>query len=76
MQHGAFDDVNLMVKDAIFSDIADQLLEDWINNLLDEGQYFADLQVASMSGDTFLQDKFNKFYDLKEGDNDYFELSN
>ena len=76
MQHGAFDDVNLMVKDAIFSDIADQLLQDWINNLLDEGQYFADLQVASMSGDTFLQDKFNKFYDLKDGDNDYFELSN
>ena len=76
MQHGAFDDVNLMVKDAIFSDIADQLLEDWINNLLDEGQYFADLQVASMSGDTFLQDKFNKFYDLKEEDNDYFRISN
>ena len=76
MQHGAFDDVNLMVKDAIFSDIADQLLEDWINNLLDEGQYFADLQVASMSRDTFLQDKFNKFYDLKEEDNDYFRLSN
>ena len=76
MQHGAFDDVNLMVKDAIFSDIADQLLEDWINNLLDEGQYFADLQLASMSGDPLLQDKFNKFYDLKEEDNDYFRLSN
>lgn len=76
MQHGAFDDVNLMVKDAIFSDIADQLLNDWINSLLDEGQYFADLKVASMSGDPFLQDKFNKFYDLKEGDDGYFELSN
>jgi len=34
MQHGAFDDVNLMVKDAIFSDIADQLLEDWINTMI------------------------------------------
>ena len=76
MQHGAFDDVDEMVKGAIFSDIADQLLEDWINNLLDEGQYFADLQVASMSGDPFLQDKFNKFYNLKEEDNDYFRLSN
>lgn len=76
MQHGAFDDIDEMVKGAIFSDIADQLLEDWINNLLDEGQYFADLKVASMSGDPLLQDKFNKFYDLKEGDNDYFELSN
>ena len=74
MQHGAFDDVNLMVKDAIFSDIADQLLEDWINNLLDEGQYFADLQVASMSGDPFLQDKFNKFYNLTPEHDDYFEV--
>ena len=76
MQHGAFDDIDEMVKGAIFSDIADQLLEDWINNLLDEGQYFADLQVASMSGDPLLQDKFNKFYNLKKGDNDYFRLSN
>ena len=74
MQHGAFDDVNLMVKEAIFSDIADQLLEDWVNNLLDEGQYFADLQVASMSGDPFLQDKFNKFYNLTPEHNDYFEV--
>jgi hypothetical protein len=74
MQHGAFDDVDEMVKGAIFTDIADQLLEDWINNLLDEGQYFADLQVAYMSGDPFLQDKFNKFYNLTPEHNDYFEV--
>lgn len=76
MQHGAFDDVNLMVKDAIFSDIADQLLQDWIDSNLDESQYFADMQIAQRSGDPMLQDKFNKFYNLTEEDNDYFRLSN
>jgi len=24
-----------------------------------------------MSGDKFIQDEFNKFYDIKEGDEDY-----
>jgi hypothetical protein len=47
------------------------LLEDWINNNLDEGQYYADKQFAEMSGDRFIQDEFNKFYELKEGDEDY-----
>jgi len=76
MQHGAYDDVNEMVRDAIFSDIADQLLEDWLLSWADEGQYELDKQIAFMSGDPMLRDKFNKFYNLKEEDNDYFRLSN
>ena len=72
MQHGAFDDIPDMVKEAVMTDIADQLLEDWINNLLDEGQYFADLNVASMSGDIAFQRRFNEFYNLTEKDEDYF----
>ena len=74
MQHGAFDDIPDMVKEAVMTDIADHLLDQWINGLLDEGQYFADLNVASMSGDPFLQDKFNKFYNLTPEHNDYFEV--
>ena len=62
------EDVNQMVIDACYQDIAEQLLEDWINSNLDEGQYFADKQFAEMSGDKFIQDEFNKFYELKEGD--------
>lgn len=76
MQHGAFDDLNDMVRDAVFSDIADQLLQDWIDSNLDESQYFADMQIAERSGDPMLQDKFNKFYNLTEADDDYFRLSN
>ncbi len=74
MQHGAFDDLPDMVRDAIFSDIADQLLDDWIQSNLDESQYFADLQIAHMSGDPMLRDKFNKFYNLTEKDDDYFGI--
>jgi hypothetical protein len=74
MQHGAFDDLPDMVKDAVFSDIADQLLDDWIQSNLDEGQYYADLQIAYRSGDPMLQDKFNKFYNLTEKDDDYFGI--
>jgi hypothetical protein len=52
----------------------EQLLEDWVNNNLDEGQYYADKQFAEMSGDKFIYDEFNKFYELKEGDEDYLEF--
>ena len=65
------EDVNQMVIDAVYQDIAEQLLDDWINNNLDEGQYYADKQFAEMSGDEFSQGEFNKFYNLKEGDEDY-----
>ena len=67
------EDVNQMVIDACYQDIAEQLLEDWINNNLDEGQYYADKQFVEMSGDKFIYDEFNKFYNLNEGDEDYFE---
>ena len=74
MQHGAFDDVNEMVIGAVFQDIADQLLDDWIQSNLDEGQYYADLQIAYRSGDKYLRKQFNEFYNLTPEDNDYFEV--
>jgi hypothetical protein len=67
------EDVNQMVIDAIYQEIAEQLLDDWINNNLNEGQYYADKQFAEMSGDKFIFEQFNKFYELKEGDSDYME---
>jgi hypothetical protein len=67
------ENVNQMVIDAVYSEIADQLLDDWINSNLNEGQYYADKQFAIMSGDKFIFEQFNKFYELKEGDDDYME---
>ena len=62
-----------MVVDAIYSDIGDQLVEDWMLSNLDEGQFYADQQVALMSGDKYLRDKFNKFYNLTPTDEGYLE---
>ena len=74
MQHGAFDDVNEMVMDAVMTDIADQLLDDWVQSNLDESQQFSDLQIAYRSGDKYLRKQFNEFYNLTPEDNDYFEV--
>jgi hypothetical protein len=68
------EDVNQMVIDACYQDIAEQLLENWINSNLEEGQYYADKQFAWMSDDKFVQSEFNKFYNLTEIDEDYFEI--
>ena len=65
---------NQMLIDAIYSEIGEQLVEDWMNANLDEGQYYADLQVAYMSGDKYIQKKFNEFYNLTPDDNDYFKV--
>jgi len=67
------EDVNQMVIDSVYSEIADQLLDDWINSNLNEGQYYADKQFALMSSDSYIQSEFNKFYELKEGDEGYIE---
>ncbi|NBR24673.1 MAG: hypothetical protein EBU08_13070 [Micrococcales bacterium] len=65
------EDVNQMVIDAVISDISEALFDDWMNANLDEGQYYADKRFAEMSGDKFIMDEFNKFYNLKEEDEDY-----
>ena len=65
---------NQMLIDAIYSEIGEQLVEDWINANLDEGQYYADLQVAYMSGDKYIRQKFNEFYELTPEDEDYFDV--
>jgi len=65
---------NQMVIDAIYSDIGDQLVEDWMLSNLDEGQFYADQQVALMSGDSYIRDKFNKFYGLTPSDEEYIDV--
>ena len=74
MQHGAFDDVNEMVMGAVMTDIADQLLDDWVQSNLDEGQYFSDFQIAFRSNDPFIRKTFNEFYELNPEHDDYLEV--
>ena len=67
------DNENQMLIDATLVEIGEQLVEDWINNNLDEGQLYSDYQIASMSSSNYLKDKFNKFYELVPDDQYYLE---
>lgn len=70
----AFENVPQHLKDAVFTEIADTLLQQWIDSLADEGQYYLDHQIASMSGDESFIQAFNKFYELTPGDRDYIDV--
>ena len=55
---------NEMIIDAIYSEIGEQLVEDWVNSNLDEGQLYADWCVADMSNSNYLKGRFNQFYNF------------
>ena len=65
---------NQMVIDAIMSEIADQLLDDWIQSNLDEGQLYSDWQIAERCDSNYLKERFNQFYDLNPEDQYYVEV--
>jgi hypothetical protein len=64
---------NQMVVDVELQEIADQLFEEWHNSNLDEGTFYADWRIASMSSSNYLKGRFNQFYDLKQGDEYYLD---
>ena len=64
---------NQMVIDAEYSYIGEQLVEDWVNSNLNEGQLYADYCFADMAESNYLKGRFNLFYDLKPGDQYYLE---
>jgi hypothetical protein len=64
---------NQMVIDAILSEIGEQLVEDWINNNLDEGQLYSDWCIANMSDDNYLKGRFNQHWELTPEDQYYLE---
>jgi len=55
---------NEMLIDAIYSEIGEQLVEDWMNSNLDEGQLYADWCFADMSNSNYLKGRFNQFHNL------------
>ena len=74
MSESFLDNENQMVIDATLQEIAEELLEEWMNANLDEGQYFADFQIAFKSNDKYIKDKFNQFYKLNPEHEDYLEV--
>jgi len=64
---------NQMLIDSVYSDIGEQLVEDWVNSNLDEGQLYADWCVADMSNSNYLKGRFNEFHGLGPTDQYYLE---
>ena len=73
MAESFLENENQMVIDAIYHEIGEQLVEDWVQSNLDEGQYYADKCFAEMCDSNYLKGRFNQFYDLKPEDDDYIE---
>jgi len=64
---------NEMIIDAIYSEIGEQLVEDWVNSNLDEGQLYADWCFADMSNSNYIKGRFNQFHNLGPTDNYYLQ---
>jgi hypothetical protein len=65
------DNENEMVQGALIQEVSEHLFEQWIDTQLDEGVFYADKQIAIITSDQYIKQKFNEFYNLKEGDVDY-----
>ena len=65
---------NQMIIDATMQEIAEQLLDNWLDSNLNEGQLYSDWQIAEMSSDIYLKQRFNLFYELTPDDQYYVEV--
>ena len=65
---------NQMIIDATMQEIAEQLLDSWLDSNLNEGQLYSDWQIAEMSSDIYLKQRFNLFYELTPDDQYYVEV--
>ena len=54
--------------------ISDQLFVNWYTGNLDEGDFYADYCFADMCKDSYIREKFNRFYTLVPGDEYYLEV--
>ena len=69
------DDENQMLQDAIQVEISEHLFEAWISTQLDEGQEWADYQIALFTSDEYVKRKYNEYYNLKQGDEYYVDVA-
>jgi hypothetical protein len=58
------------VVDVMNNEISEQLLEDWSNNNLDEGEAYAEFKFMEFASDD-LKKQYNEYYGYVEGD-EYF----
>ena len=68
------DNENQMVIDATLSEIADELLDNWMQSNLDEGILYADWQIASRCDSNYLKRRYNEHWELTPDEEFYVEF--
>ena len=74
MAESFLENENQMIIDAIYQEIGEMLVEDWVQSNLDEGQMYADFRFAEMSDSDYIKGRFNQFYNLTAADQYYLEV--
>ncbi|NBX77891.1 hypothetical protein EBQ93_00855 [bacterium] len=69
-----FDEMPEHISNAIVQEISEQLFDNWILGHLDEGMFIADYEMASMSSDTAVREKFNTYWDVQPGEEHYLDV--
>lgn len=64
--------LNQMVQDSIDEDIKDYLIEQWADNLLQEGEDVLEREIISFASPE-IQKQYNEYYKLNKDDGFYFE---
>ena len=62
------DDVNDMIVETVIEELALDLFENWDQANRDEGDLYADFQIASRISDSYIKEAFNNHYHLVPGD--------
>lgn len=62
------------VRDEIYREIADHLLNEWLSTNADEGLFWQDYQIARGSSNPEVIEAFNKHYKLTTNDEEYIDV--
>jgi len=68
-----FDDMPDQVQGAVIQEVSEQLFDSWIENHQDEGMFIADYEMASMSSNPSIKQRFNEYWEVKEDEEYYLD---
>lgn len=68
-----FDDMPKYVTDALIEHISLELFDSWHSGHLDEGMFIADYEMASLSSNASVREKFNTYWEVQPGEEYYLE---
>ena len=68
-----FDSMPDDITNAVVQEICGELFDAWILGYLDEGMFLADYEMASMTSNTSVKQKFNEYWDVKPGEVYYLD---